>query len=717
MPYAIDKPEDLPDNVQELSVDEQQVWINVFDSTHAACLVDKKSVEESESSALAQANEAVKDGVKGIALDDVPETYTDEVERKTYRTAYNTFYTQCMKGAGDTGNKCSDGSHTAGQAAVRKKRKKKAAGDGFSDNAMVAFYLPEDIATQIVLGIPGAVPVNDLHLTLAYLGKTDDISEKQVEDIKRGVSLWAKHQVPVDVRINGIARFTKTNSEDMQPIVALLDSRHLVELQRSLESYIRYDGGFDYEAYHAFLPHVTLGYMPQGSLWPVQNLPELKFMLKTVILKIGEMRYDLELTGEMSETTDGSEMSYPMPVLKAGARNSRLDAADIQTIHDKAFTLGAKCVTMDENKALETSLALYGLPLNEKAVDLERQLYQVRQAWHAKFDPPQPEAPGYEMERMKYWVKAVFADYVIVENMADGNLYRYEYSMTDGQITFANPVQVEVEFIEVSARKHGQTHPVTIKTVWSCAVEGHEHATPEEAQSCISKTSLNTPAVRAEFVKSLYSQNSLKTIQKTADEITVANYMVLFGGRDLEGIASTRVNRNGTLGEFFTKNTNFDSDYTLTGQLLIDWEHRTTPDPGGPDAEDVFGYVDWKSAVIDEAGLFVNRVLNRRNKYVQMLEALLDAGMIGSSSEPVQKGVIKGEDGEIKEWPMKRDSFSVWPMDPRMLSVNHLELVKALRDDPDGVVVYEAVFNAEVAVAQAAALSLISQIGATCQSR
>lgn len=717
MPYAINKPEDLPDNVQKLSADEQEVWVNVFNATYASCLVDEKPEEECESSAFAQANGAVADGVKGIDLADVPETYTDDGERKTYRTACNTFYTQCMKGAGDTDGKCSDGSHTAGQAAVKKKRKKKALGDGFSDNAMVAFYLPDEIASQIVLGIPGAVPVDDLHLTLAYLGKTDDISEKQVEDIKRGVSLWAKHQVPVDVRINGIARFTKTNSEDMQPIVALLDSRHLIGLQHSLESYIRYDGSFDYDAHHAFLPHVTLGYMPQGALWPVQNLPELKFMLKSVIFKVGETRYDLELTGEMSEADGGVEMSYPVPVLKAGARNSRLDAADIQTIHDKAFTLGAKCADMDANKALEMSLAFYELPLDTKAVDLERQLYQVRQAWHAKFDPPKPNAPAYEMEPMKYWVKAVFADYVIVESMEDGNLYRYDYSMADGQITFENPVQVEIEFTEVAARKHGQhdqTHPVFVKTIWSCAVEGHEHTTAEEARDCISRTSLNTPAVRAEFVKSAYSQNSLKTIQKTADEMTVANYMVLFGGRDLEGIASTRVNKDGTLGEFFTKNTNFDSDYTLTGQLLIDWEHRTTPDEDGPDAEDVFGYVDWKTAVIDEAGLFVNRVLNRRNKYVQMLEALFDAGLLGSSSEPVQKGVVKGENGEIKEWPMKRDSFSVWPMDPRMLSVNHLELVKALRDNPEGVVVYEAVFNAEVAVAEAAALSLISQIGATC---
>ena len=54
--------------------------------------------------------------------------------------------------------------------------------------------------------------------------------------------------------------------------------------------------------------------------------------------------------------------------------------------------------------------------------------------------------------------------------------------------------------------------------------------------------------------------NELKTIGKTDDEIRVANYMVLFGGKDLTD-------------EYFTENTEFDSEYTKTGMLYVDWEH------------------------------------------------------------------------------------------------------------------------------------------------
>ncbi len=379
---------------------------------------------------------------------------------------------------------------------------------------------------------------------------------------------------------------------------------------------------------------------------------------------------------------------------KAGARNSRPDLEDIQTIHDKAFALGAKCKGDDK--------------MEGKALDLERKALKVKMAWKARFDPPVPIEPG-KIGHSPFWVTAVFEDVVLVENMETGDLFRYGYIIQDdGVVIFEDPpTQVEMEFVEIGKSALRKT----IKTRWTCSIVGHKHNTAEEAQTCISQTTLNTPSVRSEFVKSTYSGNALKTISKTDDELIVANYMILFDGRDLEGIASKRVNADGTKGEFFTKATALESDYTDTGQLLVDWEHRRQPDGLGPDKEDIFGYVDWKTAVIDDAGLFVRRVLNRRNRYVKMLEALFDAGMIGNSTEPIQKEVVKGSDGELKIWPLKRDSFSVQPMDWRMMTSNHLEVVKALRDNPEGTELYHNVFNQETARAKAKALSLINQIG------
>ena len=119
--------------------------------------------------------------------------------------------------------------------------------------------------------------------------------------------------------------------------------------------------------------------------------------------------------------------------------------------------------------------------------------------------------------------------------------------------------------------------------------------------------------------------NTLKAIAETDDELRVANYLARFGGRDLEGIASPRINPDGSKGEYFTPATEFESAYTKTGVLYVDWEHGERPHPEEPGADDVLGYVDWSTAKADSNGLWVERVLNRRNEYMRFLEELIKA--------------------------------------------------------------------------------------------
>jgi hypothetical protein len=163
--------------------------------------------------------------------------------------------------------------------------------------------------------------------------------------------------------------------------------------------------------------------------------------------------------------------------------------------------------------------------------------------------------------------------------------------------------------------------------------------------------------------------NSLKFLSKTDKELRVGNYMVLFGGKDLQQ-------------EHFTKNTDFESAYTQTGMLHIDWEHgrepKTMRDPVAPNVDDVLGYVDWKTAKIDEIGLWAERVLNRRNKYMKYVEFLIENGLIGSSSMTTNEGDTKTKDGEIVKWPLYRDTLTVRPAEPRMMTDNVIAAIKSL---------------------------------------
>ena len=179
----------------------------------------------------------------------------------------------------------------------------------------------------------------------------------------------------------------------------------------------------------------------------------------------------------------------------------------------------------------------------------------------------------------------------------------------------------------------------------------------------------------AEPTQDASPDNALKAVSRTPDELRVANYIVLFEGRDLEGVGSDSVNADGSLGEHFTKHTDLESFYTRTGAVLMDWEHQQ-----GELGDEVLGVVDWKTARVDDKGVFAERVLNRRNRYVQWLDELgwFDDGTLGTSSQADPTGVQKAEDGQITHWPLMRDTITVSPMEPRMLHGNQLQAFKGL---------------------------------------
>jgi phage head maturation protease len=159
--------------------------------------------------------------------------------------------------------------------------------------------------------------------------------------------------------------------------------------------------------------------------------------------------------------------------------------------------------------------------------------------------------------------------------------------------------------------------------------------------------------------------NEIKTVSRTDTELRVANYIVLFGGRDLTG-------------EFFTNKTSLESSYTKSGIIHMDFEHGLDPDDVGMDRHEIIGFVDWKTSKIDDKGVFVERVLNRRAKYMSLMEDLINEGKIGTSSQAIPGKPQKTSNGEIVVWPLMRDSLTFTPAEPRMLKENTIKAAKAL---------------------------------------
>ena len=161
--------------------------------------------------------------------------------------------------------------------------------------------------------------------------------------------------------------------------------------------------------------------------------------------------------------------------------------------------------------------------------------------------------------------------------------------------------------------------------------------------------------------------------------------MMGWGGGDLEGIGSQRKNADGSRGEFFTAKTIVDSEKTQSGKLMVDWEHATMRGRAkdGVQPGEYLGYVDWKTARKDEKGWWVERVLSRRSKYVQWIAELIKAGLVGNSTEADTPRVVTGKNGEIRRWPLVRDTLTVSPMEPRMMTRNVVMALKALGYETD----------------------------------
>jgi HK97 family phage major capsid protein len=178
--------------------------------------------------------------------------------------------------------------------------------------------------------------------------------------------------------------------------------------------------------------------------------------------------------------------------------------------------------------------------------------------------------------------------------------------------------------------------------------------------------------------------NSLKAISKTETELRVGNYIILFGGRDLNFVVGGP-NPDKSLGTRFAADCEVDSEMTKAGRFPIGWEHGKDPDEIGIEQkEKALGFVDWSTAKRDEKGVFVERVLDRRQKYVQFVEELLDAGLIGTSSEAEPNGIRALEDGTITRWPLRGDTLTVMPMEPRMMREfggNTLQALKSLSEE------------------------------------
>lgn len=169
----------------------------------------------------------------------------------------------------------------------------------FSDYVMVALY-PDDAARDAIAahlgGVDGAQPPQDLHVTLAYLGKVDDAPpiDELVGAVRRAAAGWST----LSGQLGGLGQFPA--GDDGVPVYAPVDVPGLSLLRDTIVDEIGED---EVNGEHGFTPHMTLGYDVEG-VGPVSPTPVV-FSEVHVVHGTTHVRVPLNEDGEPGEDPAG----------------------------------------------------------------------------------------------------------------------------------------------------------------------------------------------------------------------------------------------------------------------------------------------------------------------------------------------------------------------------------------------------------------------------
>lgn len=188
--------------------------------------------------------------------------------------------------------------------------------------AMVALYLSPADAERLVVDHPQATPADEMHLTLLYLGRVDEM-EVDRDALTAVLRDFAATNSPLSIKLTGVGRFFGVGDGDEDAYYAIVESVGLQELRGELVTAV---SALDIEPDNPrdFTPHITLAYLQREEVAPAVNLPETEINLGTLTLKWGDERVDYPL-GENKRESRMSGLTFMRAVPDIGSRKRRAE--------------------------------------------------------------------------------------------------------------------------------------------------------------------------------------------------------------------------------------------------------------------------------------------------------------------------------------------------------------------------------------------------------
>lgn len=213
---------------------------------------------------------------------------------------------------------------------------------------MVALYPSPDDAKHLALD-PGSLfpeiePAEQLHVTLGYYGKADELSPGDIDTLRAACKVTTENVSPPMVAVGGDTRFSSPPGEP-DPYVLQMDSPVLHRIHEILCSY----GGPSPRQDHGYMPHMTLAYLPKDMPLTIKSRERETITFDGLTLVVADVRTEFPFASR-EETTAPGPMAPEVAVMRTkldGAaevadRNSVPDRAvprteeDMEDLHEKA---------------------------------------------------------------------------------------------------------------------------------------------------------------------------------------------------------------------------------------------------------------------------------------------------------------------------------------------------------------------------------------------
>lgn len=136
----------------------------------------------------------------------------------------------------------------------------------------IVLPLPADVAARVALSasVSGALPVSDLHLTLAVLTSAPP-------DLFTVAATLAAQAAPIVATLSGVGRFSTPDGDAFHLTV---DGPSLGALRAAIENTEALRGSIDRT--HGFDPHVTLAYLPPDAPAPLPRIDPIPLVFGTL---------------------------------------------------------------------------------------------------------------------------------------------------------------------------------------------------------------------------------------------------------------------------------------------------------------------------------------------------------------------------------------------------------------------------------------------------